>query len=477
MQQQTISKPRDLAPGPDQDWRHAFQDLPREHGFERLRVEGRIPEDLVGTLYRNGPALFELFGRRYGHWFDGDGAVSAVRFGPHGVEGAIQLVQSAELQEERRAGRPLYSVYGTPMPGNFLRRALPKGKNAANTSVFIWQDRLFALYEADKPTELAPEDLSTLGTTDLDGVVPHSFSAHPHRVPERRATYNFGVRYGRTTELDLFELTDQGGARRLATLPLGRATMIHDFMATPRHLIFFAPPIQMQTMRYLLGQATVSESLEWQPSLGTEVLIVPIDRPQEVTRFVVDPFFQWHFANAFERDEEIVVDLVRYPDFASNRWLGEAPTGHPTGELNGTFQRAVISGRTVRFEQIAEAPCEFPRIAPSHEGQSYRYAYVHSQLDGDQGGLFRGLSRVDVESGRSTTVALGVSQYPSEPIFVPRPSAATEDDGYLLTLVYDAVEHQSHVAVLDAQDLERGPLARAWFDHHIPFTFHGVWAS
>src|SRR6516162_11848368 len=55
-------------------WRRAFRDLPREHGFEPLRVEGRLPEGLRGTLYRTGPSLFSTFGRRYGHWFDGDGA-------------------------------------------------------------------------------------------------------------------------------------------------------------------------------------------------------------------------------------------------------------------------------------------------------------------------------------------------------------------------------------------------------------------
>src|SRR5438552_2992185 len=72
-------------------WHHAFRDLPRQHGFERLAVEGRLPEGLRGTLYRNGPSLFSTFGRRYTHWFDGDGALSAVRFdGDGGARGAAR---------------------------------------------------------------------------------------------------------------------------------------------------------------------------------------------------------------------------------------------------------------------------------------------------------------------------------------------------------------------------------------------------
>jgi NAD(P)-dependent dehydrogenase (short-subunit alcohol dehydrogenase family) len=67
----------------------------------------------------------------------------------------------------------------------------------------------------------------------------------------------------------------------------------------------------------------------------------------------------------------------------------------------------------------------------------------------------------------------------SEPIFVPRPSngaAHAEDDGWVLALVYDPASDASNVTVLDARDLSAGPLARAWFDHHVPPTFHGAFA-
>ena len=36
-------------------WRRLFRNLSREHGYEPLRVEGRIPDDLRGTLLRVGP--------------------------------------------------------------------------------------------------------------------------------------------------------------------------------------------------------------------------------------------------------------------------------------------------------------------------------------------------------------------------------------------------------------------------------------
>jgi all-trans-8'-apo-beta-carotenal 15,15'-oxygenase len=43
-------------------WMRSLRDLPREHGFEPLRMEGTLPQELSGTLYRIGPSLVSTFG-------------------------------------------------------------------------------------------------------------------------------------------------------------------------------------------------------------------------------------------------------------------------------------------------------------------------------------------------------------------------------------------------------------------------------
>lgn len=459
-------------------WFGAFQDLPREHGFEPLRVEGEIPEGLEGTLFRNGPSLLGSFGERYRHWFDGDGAVSAVRLAGGRAEGAVKLVQTQGLAAERKAGRRLFGAYGTVAPGSRLRRlGRIQTKNAANTSVLAWNDRLFALYEGGLPTELSADDLSTIGTTDLDGAVRMGFSAHPHRVEERRASYNFGLRYGRVTELDLFELPDGAGARRIASLPLSAPVLLHDFAATPNHLVFFVAPVRVRVFRAMLGIGSFSDNLAWTPPEGTEVIVVPIDDPARPVRFGVDAFFQWHFANAFERGGELVVDMVRYGDFDTNRWLGEMVDGAASAGATGTFTRAVVDPKrgTLRAEARWDASCEFPRVSPLVEGKPYRFAYVASHLPEGRRGMYQRITRLDVEEGRAVHAPLPEGHFPSEPIFVPRPGGTKEDEGWLVSLVYDAGAHGSHLAILAADALERGPIARAFFDHHLPFTFHGAW--
>lgn len=84
-----------------------FSNLSREHGFEPAQIDGTLPEGLRGTLYRNGVGIFEQFGRRYDHVFEGDGAISAIRFTDRRAFAAARVIQSAGLVEERTAGRHL----------------------------------------------------------------------------------------------------------------------------------------------------------------------------------------------------------------------------------------------------------------------------------------------------------------------------------------------------------------------------------
>ena len=63
----------------------------------------------------------------------------------------------------------------------------------------------------------------------------------------------------------------------------------------------------------------------------------------------------------------------------------------------------------------------------------------------------------------------GPDQFAQEPIFCPRPNAQTEDEGWVLTMVYDAASDHTHLVVLDAQDLRSGPVARIKLPQRIPY--------
>jgi carotenoid cleavage dioxygenase-like enzyme len=48
-----------------------------------------------------------------------------------------------------------------------------------------------------------------------------------------------------------------------------------------------------------------------------------------------------------------------------------------------------------------------------------------------------------------------------------------ESEDWLLTLVYDHGEQRSYLAVLRADHIADGPVARVWLEHHTPLSFHG----
>ena len=68
-----------LPPG-DHPWSRGFETLTSENDYLVEEVDGAVPGDLRGTLFRNGPAKNGIGGQWFGHWFDGDGMLSAITF-------------------------------------------------------------------------------------------------------------------------------------------------------------------------------------------------------------------------------------------------------------------------------------------------------------------------------------------------------------------------------------------------------------
>ena len=446
--------------GEEHCWRGIYRDLSREHGWETLRVEGELPEGLTGTLYRNGPALFSSGGRPYRHAFDGDGAIAAVRLGGGGAVGAVRVVQTRWLREERAAGRQLYRSYADL--GRGLRRWLTLPKNQANISVLPWQGRLFALWEAGLPIELDPVDLSTIGESTVGGAVGPTFSAHPHEIGGEH--FNFGLRYGPRFSLVLYALGSR--IERIGEVPLRFPTLVHDFLPTERHFVFFCPPRRLHLARLLAGMGSFVENLRWEPSLGTEILIVSRADPDRCVRFEVDAFFLWHLASAREVGDDIIVDLIRYDDDETDRWFGRAPwETQPFPRSSYVRARIDLQQRRFSTEVLLDRPCEFPAQELAREEPSGRCFL----LTFDRPGPPR-LARLDIDRGSTSEAPLGESEFPSEPMLVH--AAGTP---YVLSLVYDGQRDASYLGVWDAERWPDPPLAKVWFDHGIPFTLHGAW--
>jgi len=193
--------------------------------------------------------------------------------------------------------------------------------------------------------------------------------------------------------------------------------------------------------------------------------------------FEAEPCFIYHSVNAWEEGDEIVMDVcrVKRPEPRSDL---DGPLAQMLAylRLDAHMQRYRFDLRTGRtVEQVVDDDnSEFPSINQHLIGRRSRYAYnMHISPESEL--LFDGLMKYDVDKGRADTHWFGEGRWGSEAPFAPRPGASGEDDGYLVSYVYDEREGHSEVEVLAAADVSAGPLCRIKLPVRVPIGFHATW--
>jgi len=177
-------------------------------------------------------------------------------------------------------------------------------------------------------------------------------------------------------------------------------------------------------------------------------------------------------------DGALVLDLARYPDY---RMIGQALRDYWQSEWPSRGMAALTrlrvdlsTGKVASRTYDTGTANEFPFINPAYVGRRQRYAYIACNPADRARGLQQQLAKVDLESGAVMRHDFGPDGYPGEPYFVATPGAGAEDDGVVLTMVFDAKRQRTDVVGLDARDLGARPLFVARLRHHVPYALHGT---
>ncbi|MBK1989785.1 carotenoid oxygenase family protein [Sphaerospermopsis aphanizomenoides BCCUSP55] len=465
-----------------EDWQGGYESLKQEDDYWIDEIEGEIPLELQGTLFRNGPGLLDINGQRLHHPFDGDGMISRITITNGRAHFRNRFVETEGYLAEKKAGKILYrGVFGTQKPGGWLANAFNfKIKHIANTNVIYWGNKLLALWEAAEPYLLNPHTLETLGNEYFNGVLStgEAFSAHP-RIDPNGTLVNFAIQPGLSTTITIFELNTNGEIISKQNHSVPGFCFIHDFVITENYCIFFQNPVQFNPLPFALGIASAGQCIKVQKNQPTKIIVIPRQNSPVAENGVkvveTKAGFIFHHVNAFEVSNEIVIDSICYEsltevepnsDYRQTNFEANAPGKLWRFNVN-------LSDNQVQSQLIDNRACEFPTIQPERVGKPYRYLYAAAAHHPTGNAPLQAIVKFDLESDKREIWSAAPRGFTGEPIFIPRPNSQQEDDGWVISVIYNAEHHRSDVVILDASDFQKGAVAKLHLKHHIPYGLHG----
>jgi len=425
--------------------------LTEERTITDLKVSGTIPEELDGRYVRNGANPVTGWSA---HPFFGDGMVHGVR-----------LRDGKALWYRNRYVRtPFIENPEVDILDPTVLMDMKSSK--ANTHVFGHAGKILALEEGHFPYVL-DADLNTLGPTDFSGVLAGSFTAHPKVCPVTGELLAFGYS-AFEPYLRYLRVSADGELVQTENITVGGPTMMHDFNVTRNHVIFMDLPACFNMELAMRGDMPI----RWDDNYPARLGVMPRDGTDDQVKWhEINPCYVFHPMNSYEDGDKIVLDVARF----SHMWRDSSMDFPPPQLWRWTIDTAAGS---VHEEQIDDRSAEFPRVADNVVGLKHRYGYMMS-LTGfpstdDPMQASATILKYDRQTGERAAIEFGRGTECGEAVFVPAEDPKAEDDGYLMTYVYDMRRDSSRFVIMDAATMDKAPVASIELPR-IPSGFHGNW--
>lgn len=445
-----------------------FAPVKEEITADNLKVIGELPADLSGMFVRNGPnPQFSPIGQY--HWFDGDGMLHGLRVKNGKASYCNRYVRTHKFQIENQEGKAVWAgLLEPPQQDN------PHGTdtNRANTALVYHAGHLLALWEGGAPYSIKLPELNTLGKQTFDNKLQSSFTAHPKVDVVTGEMMFISYSMPQPPYLQYGIISPSGELLRTIPIDLPVGVMMHDFAITENYTIFFDLPMNFRPERVEKGQFPIAFESEIPSRFG----IIPRHGDNtEVRWFETPACFIYHTLNAYEEGDEVVLVACRMS--STNVFVANEGDGDPNGDIPYLYRwRFNLKTGEVKEEKLDEVPSEFPRVNDELVGRKSRYGYSARVVSGDLP-LFDGLIKYDLNTGKSETYEFGKGRYGGEAVFAPRLNASSEDDGWLVTFVYDENTQTSELVVVNAQDISGETVARVMLPQRVPYGFHASWIS
>lgn len=505
------------------DWRSIYRNTtlsttdgsaPRR--IPAARITGEIPKELTGTLFRNGPGLLEIFGKKLNQFFDGDGLVYSIAFEDGELTFKHNFVGTKGFTDEQAARKMLYKgafAIGNPKGDAFYNPFDFDVKNVANTGVVDWAGELYALWEGGKPHKMDPASLRTVG--EVDAVLGQQLevpqmAAH-YRVidaedPAAKRLVAFSIEaqagFMRANKCCFYEWDAEGkqAARQTFGVPDATFGMFHDCLLTENWYMLLQNPTALDPQKllteYMFAKCALAQVIAFQDGKSATLHMLP--RTEKARKIgqkaipVANQFF-FHHINAFEPEEcddasKVVFDSApwKFMDFGMN--LDNVTPAFYNGGSRVEYTRFEVDAARGASKQasLSNRVMEFPQVNHRVTGKPHRFVYAAAAAvkDDVKWGPNQCLVKFDTEprvgvKAAEETYYFGERCFLQEPVFCAKPGAggADEDDGWVMVVVNDAGEDASRLHIFDAKRITAGPVATVELEDHLPPGLHGYWST
>ena len=306
--------------------------------------------------------------------------------------------------------------------------------------------------------------------------------------------------------------------------------MIHDFGVSRKHTIMVDMPLALDPTNITRNKPAI----QYDPHSCTRFGVFPRYCPAQIQWYGTDPCCIFHTVNSWDESvpwgTRVHMLVCRMNSVSPLYHMGDldapAEATHPNPECQLYYYQFPADGSNNISEQwaLSAIPFEFPHVPRHLEMTAARFVYGCSMSEGNFAMKQKSSVKIDclvkidihrllkvAESQPPTQIngcvdqrsiskilamnnvddpiqvfALPYGWYAQECSFVPRKDGTSEDDGWLVTYVFDEAQldangnapttSRSELWIIDARNM-RDIVARVLLPQRVPYGMHGDWFS
>ncbi|XP_063420661.1 beta,beta-carotene 15,15'-dioxygenase-like [Mytilus trossulus] len=475
---------------------HEFNDKPITFSYP-------VPRWLKGALIRNGGAMYEIGQRSFTNVFDGFGKLHSFTFYGNGTVSMSARFLQTEYYKQSLATNTIapYFQFGKLVPPyNEIEKMESIKNNMENLNVNVYRVRnsktgqyeymsvndVWNVYQIEEETLQTLKLIAPPMKSSSHVYIPGFSSAHPIKEfgKETYLTYQMSVSivpYMKSI-ITLYRMTSVGDREEIVTWDIEAQTYMHSFSVTKNYVIFIGQPVSINIMK-VAEYGDIQDAMEYRYNDSTFIYVVDL-RTNKVTTVKYDTFVSYfHQINAYEENNKIIVDICTQNSsnmFSMDLNYIRSVTLRNNITIYSGIKRFTIDLNTKSVSAESFEPSknnsfannlDMPSINENFRHVKYCYAYgLVIKADNKHFNKWalvkKDVCRVDGDLSWAID-----NHYPSEAWFEPTPNSTREDDGVLMTHVFDGIKKESYLVLINATTMQT--LSKGILPTTMPFSFHG----